>query len=78
MSSRPWHETGPEAPSPEVSKLRAQLDAEALNQIASLLDGTEWDAGTGSEIAAIVRTTGRQVRDTTEPDDIACGRADEN
>jgi hypothetical protein len=50
---------------------------DALDQIAALLDATAWDAGTASAIAEIVRSTGRKVRDTAEPDDITCGEADE-
>lgn len=32
-------------------------DSEALDRIASLMDGVEWDADTLSEIADIVRRT---------------------
>ncbi len=38
-------------------------DARALDAIAAHLSGEEWDAQTCDEIAAIVRETGREVRD---------------
>lgn len=40
----------------------------ALDQIALLLDGTEWSPDTLEGIANIIRGTGRVVRD---PDDVA-------
>lgn len=42
-----------------------QRDLEALNDIHSLLDGTEWDSDTLEQIADILRETGREIR---EPD----------
>lgn len=40
-------------------------DLEALNDIHSLLDGTEWGSETLDQIADILRETGREIR---EPD----------
>lgn len=44
-------------------------DADALDVIASLLDGQEWDAGTMLAVAEQVRATGRPVGDVglTQP-----------
>ena len=42
-----------------------QRDLEALNDIHSLLDGTEWGSDTLEQIADILRETGREIR---EPD----------
>ncbi len=42
-------------------------DARALDAIARELDGVEWDADTLDAIAAIIRATGRQVRDIEDP-----------
>jgi len=41
---------------------------DAIGQIAELLDGREWDAGTAAQIADIIRRTGRQVRDPAGTD----------
>ena len=53
--------------------LQAMEGAEqaALDAIASLLDGMEWDADTLDAVAAIVRATGRRVRDVDTEDDDA-------
>lgn len=52
-------------------------DADALDDIARVLDGTEWSADTAPAIAEIIGATGRTVRD---PDDVEpcdnCGRTD--
>jgi hypothetical protein len=42
---------------------RPATDTRALDVIASLLDGQEWDTETVSAIAEQVRATGRQARD---------------
>lgn len=36
-------------------------DSQAMDKIAALLDGTEWDSTTISEVAEIVAATGRRV-----------------
>jgi hypothetical protein len=41
-------------------------DKEALDRIAAMLDGTEWDSDTMSRVADIVMSTGRTVRDPSE------------
>src|ERR1035437_4112416 len=51
----------------ELAKLRA--DADALDQLADMLDGHEWDAGTLDAVAEIVHATGREVRNSDEFDD---------
>ena len=38
-------------------------DAGALDAIHALLDGREWDSDTADDIAAIVRATGREIRE---------------
>lgn len=42
-------------------------DKTAMDRIHALLDGTEWDSDTVSEIADIIEFTGRDIRD---PDDM--------
>lgn len=58
-------------------------DSEALDRIAGYLSGGEWDADAAVEVAAIVRSTGREVLDIgegsefrAEPDDHECGLQD--
>lgn len=48
---------------------RQRSDESALDAIAALMDGKEWDSGTTSKIAEIVLETGRQIRDVDEVDD---------
>lgn len=43
-------------------------DTEALNAIAEILSGTEWDAATVEAVAEVVRLTGRAVNDVTGED----------
>jgi hypothetical protein len=50
-------------------------DRAALDRIAALLDGREWDASDLDEIAAIVAATGRRVRD---PSDVEGDEMDED
>ena len=40
-------------------------DAQALDEIADLLSGNEWDADTIEAIAQLVRQTGRPVEDVS-------------
>jgi hypothetical protein len=61
----------------DCDELSTVAERDALDQIAALLDGAEWDADTVDEIARIVRGTGREIRDSSQPDDIDCGLADE-
>lgn len=44
-------------------------DKTAMDRICALLDGTEWDSDTASDIADIVQFTGRNVRDPEYVDD---------
>ena len=37
-------------------------DESAMNHIANILDGTEWDSSTHEEIANVVCATGRKLR----------------
>jgi hypothetical protein len=39
------------------------LDSNALDAIAALMSGTEWEASTLDDIAEIVRSTGRVIDD---------------
>lgn len=41
-------------------------DSAALNAIAELLSGEEWDSETMSKVAEIVRGTGREIKDVEE------------
>jgi hypothetical protein len=43
---------------------RANAEAEALDEIARALSGTQWDADTACTVAEIVRRTGRTISDT--------------
>lgn len=38
-------------------------DTEAMVRIHALLDGTEWDSDTASDIAEVLRETGRTIRE---------------
>lgn len=42
------------------------VEADALDAIAAVMDGREWSADTLDEIADLVRTTGRQIRDVAD------------
>jgi len=44
-------------------------DKNALDQIQALMNATEWDSDTTSEIARIVMATGRTIREPNEPDE---------
>ena len=44
-------------------------DARALDEMAAMMDGREWGADTASDIADILRATGRIVRDVTEDEE---------
>jgi hypothetical protein len=51
---------------PVVHGIREVLfsgDRDALDAIAKLLSGNEWDSGTLDDVANIVRSTGRVIRD---------------
>jgi len=41
-------------------------DKRALDLIRSIMSGKEWNADTTSDIAGVVRRTGRTIRDTDE------------
>lgn len=43
-------------------------DAGALDRIAALMDGREWDDETLEHVAEILRASGRQVREPFGPD----------
>ena len=45
-------------------------DKLALDAIARVLDGTEWDSGTLPVVADILRSAGRTVRDVDEADEL--------
>lgn len=49
-------------PDPEGNR----TDSEALDAIAALLDGTEWNVDTLMAISEHVLTTGRTLRDTSD------------
>lgn len=57
----------------------AKADAYALDRITSLLGASQYhgEAVTLAEITAVVRNTGRGLCATSEPDNVACGQADE-
>jgi hypothetical protein len=40
-------------------------DALALDEIAAAMSGTEWDADMLDFIAAVIRTTGREISDVS-------------
>ncbi len=42
-------------------------DWETLNQIHRLLDGTEWDSDTMSQVAELVEASGRKIGDPNDP-----------
>jgi hypothetical protein len=44
-------------------------DSRALDALARMLDGREWEAGDLDTVCQIIRETGRTVRDTIQPDD---------
>lgn len=48
---------------------RQRSDKSAMDAIAALMDGKEWDSDTSSAIAELVRETGRHVRDPDEVED---------
>lgn len=54
----------PETDWPHVPE--AGTDAGALDRIAALLDGVEWETSHLDDIAALVRNTGRTITDTPE------------
>ena len=63
-----WDAMNNGATDSEIAELRqygrpVMRDVEALDAIAALLDGTEWDSETLSAIAEQVLTTGRTIRD---------------
>lgn len=60
-----------------AAELNAAGEGIALDFIAAALNGTEWNADTCDSIAAILRGTGREIRDIPGADDVACGQADE-
>ncbi len=43
--------------------MKKLTDKQAINAIQKLLSGTEWSANTTSNIADIVRATGRPIKD---------------
>ena len=43
--------------------MHVRTDSEALDELAELLDGQEWDSDTMAAVAGIVRATGREVGD---------------
>ena len=43
-------------------------DTEAMDAIAAILSGTEWSADTLDEIADVVRSTDREVKDLYDID----------
>lgn len=74
LGDRPEGSTGPENIVGAERQIRQWLrriqrdceirsDADALDRIAAVLSGQEWTADTCDDIAAIVRSAGREVRD---------------
>jgi len=50
-------------PTCKVAQSAASKDRLALDRVAGLLDGREWNADTLADIAEAVRDTGRKVED---------------
>jgi hypothetical protein len=52
----------------------APLDAaDALDRVAAILNGSEWDSDTPAAIADVVRAAGRTIDDVPEPDERTAG-----
>ena len=47
----------------------SKVDTAAMDEIAALLDGEEWDSDTAFDIAVIVRRTGRYVGDVDDSEE---------
>ena len=64
---KPWaYRTVPDFPKPPAKR---NPDTVAMDKIAELLDGTEWDAETLDKIAEIVKKSGREIREPVEDSD---------
>lgn len=51
---------------PPLASLLNSTDSEALNLIADLLSGTEWNIDTLMSISDLVTSTGREIKDLGE------------
>ncbi len=52
----------------EMMTLPNVNDTERMNQIHRLLNGTEWDSDTMSQVAELVIASGRPIGDPTDAD----------
>jgi hypothetical protein len=48
---------------PDQGQVQIEDETSALDKIAAVLSGTEWDADTCLQIAELIRSTGREVLD---------------
>ena len=49
-----------------INAERPMSDADALDEIAAMMSGQDWDSDTGEQIAWLVGLTGRDIADTQE------------
>ena len=54
--------------------MRNSTNAAVLDEIQKLLDGTEWDSDTMSQVAELVAASGRPIRDPSDADGPTDGR----